>query len=237
MTNLILGECIEEMAKLPAGSVDAVICDPPYSSGGIHATSRKPEPARKYGAAGTKLDRPSFGGDNRDQRSYLTWSWAWMEEALRVMKPGAPICVFSDWRQIPILTDSLQCAGFVWRGIAVWDKTNECRPVMGRFSHQCEFILWGSSGPMALEREIGKLPGCFTFPTRQSDKFHMTGKPTGLMREIVKIVTSDGVVLDPFMGSGTTGVAALLEGRRFVGIERDPGYFEIARKRIDAAAA
>jgi len=61
----------------------------------------------------------------------------------------------------------------------------------------------------------------------------MTGKPTDLMRELVKIVPPDGVILDPFAGSGTTCVAAAMEGRRFIGIEMEPAYAEIAQRRLD----
>ena len=70
---------------------------------------------------------------------------------------------------------------------------------------------------------------------RQSDKHHMTGKPTPLMCELVRIVPPGALVLDPFMGGGTTGVAALIEGRRFIGCEIDPEYFDISCRRIQAA--
>ena len=69
------------------------------------------------------------------------------------------------------------------------------------------------------------------------DKHHMTGKPTALMRELVRPVLPGGVVLDPFAGSGTTGVAAVLSGRRFVGIEREAAYADISRNRLEAAVA
>jgi site-specific DNA-methyltransferase (adenine-specific) len=69
-------------------------------------------------------------------------------------------------------------------------------------------------------------------PVRQADKHHMTGKPTELMRALVRPVLPGGLVLDPFAGSGSTGVAALLEGRRFLGIEREAEYVRIARDRM-----
>lgn len=63
----------------------------------------------------------------------------------------------------------------------------------------------------------------------------MTGKPTPLLEELVEAAPPGGLVMDPFMGSGTTGVAAVRKGRRFVGIELDPHYFEIAKERINKA--
>ena len=72
---------------------------------------------------------------------------------------------------------------------------------------------------------------------KRDDKHHMTGKPTALMRELVRPVLPGGVVLDPFAGSGTTGVAAVLSGRRFIGIEREAAYADISRSRLEAAEA
>jgi DNA modification methylase len=72
---------------------------------------------------------------------------------------------------------------------------------------------------------------------RQSDKFHMTGKPSELMVELCRIPAPGAVVLDPFMGSGTTGVACVRTGRRFIGIEIDLEHYATARRRIEAELA
>lgn len=116
----------------------------------------------------------------------------------------------------------------------MWDKGEGSRlPVPGRPRHQCEFVAWGSNGPLPAGE--GALPGCLRAPVRQSDKHHVTGKPTEVMRWLAKLCPRGGSILDPFAGSGTTGVGAILEGRRFVGAEREPAYHEIARKRLDLA--
>ena len=81
------------------------------------------------------------------------------------------------------------------------------------------------------------LAGYFTYTVKQSDKFHMTGKPTPLMVDILEIVKEGGTVLDPFMGSGTTGVACVQTGRGFIGVEKDVSYFEVACKRIEQTQA
>ena len=113
-------EALAVLRSLPEHSVDALVTDPPYSgiADGRSANS-------KYQT--TKTPRyPEFAGDNRDQRSDFIWWTLWGTECLRLLKPGAPVLVFSDWRQYPVVSDALQVAGFVWRGTLAWDKTPRC---------------------------------------------------------------------------------------------------------------
>ncbi|MDX2023257.1 MAG: site-specific DNA-methyltransferase [Deltaproteobacteria bacterium] len=235
------GEAVSVLRALPAASIDAVITDPPYSSGGSQSAGRTVQPpSKKYGLSnGDGHKRPDFHGDNRDQRSFLRWCSLWLSECLRASASGAPVVVFTDWRQLPTVTDALQIAGWVWRGIAVWDKTEGARPQMGRFRSQCEYMVWGTNGPSdrAIDNAVGVLPGCFRHFVKKVDRFHVTGKPTPLMEDVVKICRPKGVVLDPFAGSGTTLVAALAQGRRAIGCELSDEYAEIARGRCSSAAA
>jgi site-specific DNA-methyltransferase (adenine-specific) len=115
----------------------------------------------------------------------------------------------------------------------VWDKTDAARPQVGRFASQCEYVVWGSAGPLPDRREIGVLRGVIRERVDPRKKHHMTGKPENVMRALARICVSDGVILDPFAGSGTTGVGALLEGRRFVGVELTDSYSHIARDRLN----
>jgi site-specific DNA-methyltransferase (adenine-specific) len=230
-------EALAALTRLPAGSVDAIVSDPPYSSGGPFRSDREQDPTTKYVQTGLAHKRPSFAGDNRDQRSYLKWCTLWLAECLRVAKKGAPVVIFSDWRQLPIMSDALQAGGWVWRGVVPWNKTEGSRPRIGGFRTQCEYALWGSNGPFPPRPEIGALPGLVTAFVRQSDKFHIAGKPTTVMQALVSVCDAGGVVLDPFMGSGTTGVAALTTGRRFVGIECDRVWFDVAAKRLASTQA
>jgi site-specific DNA-methyltransferase (adenine-specific) len=231
------GDALAVLRAMPDASVDAVITDPPYSSGGFTRGDRSLPPAMKYTMNGTKIERPRFSGDNRDQRSFVYWCALWLGECLRVAKPGAPLCVFTDWRQLPTMTDAVQAGGWVWRGIVVWDKTEACRPAMGRFAAQCEYVVWGTAGPSRDDEDVGCLWGVIREPVRMADKHHVTGKPTAVMQRLVRICPPDGVVLDPFAGSGTTGVAALLEGRTFLGVEVAAEYVRIARDRLEATGA
>lgn len=235
---LIEGDALDVIRSLPDASVDALITDPPYSSGGMFRGDRVGmNTTEKYVQTGQMVGRADFAGDNRDQRSFAYWCALWLGELIRVCKPGAPGLLFSDWRQLPSVTDALQAGGWIWRGIVAWDKTEATRPQMGRFRSQCEYVVWGSNGPMEPRESVGVLPGYFRQGVMQDDKFHITGKPTALMCDLVKICEPGGVILDPFAGSGTTGVAALLRGYRFIGIERTAEYSDVAQRRLQAAVA
>lgn len=232
--------CTESLALLQGmedNTVDAVVTDPPYSSGGFSRDDKARPTGEKYQSSNVREKYPEFGGDSRDQRSYLMWCALWISECVRVLKPGGYFMAFTDWRQLPVMTDALQAGGVFWRGTIAWDKGRGARaPHKGYFKHQCEYVLWGTKGPAVQLTHDGPFDGCYSIPVRQADKHHMTGKPTELMRELVRPVVPGGLVLDPFAGSGTTGVAALMTGRRFIGVEREPQYYDIARDRLEEAA-
>lgn len=233
MIRLIQGEALRSLRELPAASVDALVTDPPYSSGGLTRGDRMAPASSKYCQDGDGLGRPDFEGDNRDQRGWLAWCGLWLAECRRVVKPGGYALMFSDWRQLPQATDALQCGGFVWRGLVAWDKTEGARaPHTGYFRHQCEYVAWGTAGPCPKADGRGPFPGCIRVPVRQADKHHQTGKPTELMRRLLRCVPPGGVVLDPFMGSGTTGLAAAELGLSFLGIELTAENFAVAEARI-----
>ena len=236
---LLCGDCLELIESIPDGSVDMVLSDPPYSSGGLFAGDRKRSTVEKYyneeynGAARFR----SFSGDNMDQRSFTEFMRMVLAKARRKSRPGALAAIFADWRNLPALTDALQAAGWVWRGVVVWDKgTSRNQP--GRFRPDCEYIAWGSNGGLPVDWTPGSraLPGCYHVPgvnTRQ--KHHQTEKPVQLLEKLLAICPEGGTVLDPFMGSGSTGVACVNTGRSFAGMELDPGYFETAKRRIEEA--
>lgn len=229
---LYLGDCLETLPGLQR--VDAVITDPPYASGGMYRADRTMAVADKYVQGGVARDWKAFAGDAKDQRSWMSWCTEWLKRL--PIDEGAYVLSFIDWRQLPAVTDAFQWAGLMWRGIAPWDKGLGARaPHKGYLRHQCEYIVWGTAGKIPIAEHSGPFPGAYSAKVLQADKHHMTGKPTALMRELVRVVPPDALVLDPFMGSGTTGVGAVLEGRRFVGIECDPGHFDVACRRIAQA--
>lgn len=231
---LVLGDSLQILAGINAGSFDALITDPPYSSGGIHMGARQQAASTKYVQGGQKLAYHEFEGENRDQRSHGFWMTLWLSECYRLLRDGAPVCIFTDWRQLPLTTDAMQAAGFTWRGVLPWDKTEGVRPQLGRFRNQAEYIVWGSKGGMPLDRKVPVLPGVIREPVRKIDKHHMTGKPTELMRQVVRICEPGGQILDPFAGSGTTLVAAELEGYGWYGCEMSAHYHKVATGRLQA---
>jgi site-specific DNA-methyltransferase (adenine-specific) len=143
------GDCFDLLHDL--SGVDAVITDPPYSSGGAMRSDRAQAVTVKYVNSDTAAYRPDFAGDNRDQRSFAVWCAMWLNAARRASVPGAVVASFIDWRQMPTLSDAVQAGGWVWRGVAIWDK-GYGRPTPGRFSNAAEYVVWGSNGPMP-ERE------------------------------------------------------------------------------------
>lgn len=232
---VVRGDAIETLRRLPEASFDSLVTDPPYCSGGTGTSSRTGRSAaQKYISSDSKSGHalPDFGGDEKDQRSFTLWAHLWLSEALRVVRPGGSALVFIDWRQLPALSDALQMAGWRWRGIVVWAKTN-ARPQKGCFTNACEYILWASHGQPDRDHVPPILPGVYTMASpRGAERRHITGKPVDLMRQILRSTPPGGKILDPFAGSGTTGVAATLEGRRFFGVERSADYAQIARDRI-----
>lgn len=233
LNQIILGDSLEILKKIPDNTIDAVITDPPYCSGGRGISEKTKLPKTKYNnSSGTY--RPDFAGDAKDQRLWLHWCILWINECQRILKPGGYFLMFSDWRQLPAATDAMQMGEISWRGIVTWDKGRGSRaPHKGYFRHQCEYIVWGTKGQCRKIDYAGPFDGCFSFPIKQSDKFHLTGKPTALMEKLVQIVPKGGVIVDPFAGSGTTLVAAKLHEINYIGCEKTLDYYNIARKRLN----
>lgn len=222
------------LLRLPDACVDGVLTDPPYSSGGLFRADRQLDARLKY-TPQTSRDLATFGGDNRDQRSFAYWSSLWMAQCLRVTRPGGILCVFTDWRQLPTTTDAIQSGGWLWRGIVPWDKTEAARPDKGRFRNQCEYVLWGSKGRIDDREDAPCLPGVFRIYQKPGTKEHIAGKPVGLMRQLLPILPRDSIILDPFAGAGSTAMACIEEGYRFIGFEISPDWTVIANRRTQVS--
>lgn len=236
---LLQGDCLELMKEIPDGSVDMVLADPPYSSGGLFAGDRKASTRTKYtdsdynGAARFQ----NFSGDNMDQRSFTEFMRMVLSKCRQKAKPESICAAFVDWRNIASMIDAIQAAGWIYRGIACWNKGN-ARNIPGRYRQDCEFIVWGTNGPKTVDWTPGfsAYPGLYTEKSVSTKKkHHQTEKPVELMEKLLAICPTGGTVLDPFMGSGSTGVACVNTGRSFVGMELDPGYFETGCSRIAEA--
>ncbi len=221
------GDCL---AVLPTVDlVDAVLTDAPYSSGGLHQAERNAPTGVKYLGNEHRHLYSDFAGDNRDQRSFAHWSALWLGLARDRTRPGGVCGLFSDWRQLPVTTDALQAGGWIWRGVAVWDKTEAARPQRGRYRNQAEYLAWGSNGSMPATGPV--VPGVFRHRVERL-KLHQAGKPPGMLADMLALCGC--TVLDPFMGSGSMGVAAIRTGRRYIGIEISPHWYDVARRRLEA---
>jgi site-specific DNA-methyltransferase (adenine-specific) len=230
-------EALAALNELALSDVAVVVADPPYSSGGMFRSDRAVPTGEKYRgwSHSPNETRPpaksygSFSGDSRDQRSYLTWCSLWLSALWAKAKPTAQAFVCTDWRQLPTTTDAVQAGGWTWRGLCVWDK-GVGRPMRGRFRNHLEYIVWASHGEMPEAADIYPSTLLKHAPP-SSDREHVTQKPVTLIKELMSIAP-DGLLVDPFMGVGTSLVAAKDAGRAAVGIEIEERYCEIAANRL-----
>lgn len=232
MIEIYNGNCRDFLSTYTGPKFDAVITDPPYASGGATLSERSASTAEKYTNTKRRCPFPDFAGDQMDARSWLHFMTDVLELARVHCHDGAVLAVFCDWRQMPLLSDAIQWAGWMWRGTIVWDKLTS-RPQKGRFRQQAEFALWASNGRLPIDRPVPVLPGVFQACNVQGiRRMHQTQKPLDLMRNICKICVPGGRVLDPFAGSGSTLEAAELEGFDSIGVELSPEIAKTASERL-----
>ena len=128
---IIHGDALLELRNMHGADYAAIITDPPYASGGMSMAERSRSTRDKYTSYGEQGNPyPDFSGDALAQRAWTSFMHEIMVAARAACKPGAVCALFVDWRQLPALTDAIQWAGWVWRGVAVWDKMNS-RPHAG----------------------------------------------------------------------------------------------------------
>lgn len=221
------GDALEIMGRLASDSVGVVFTDPPYSSGARNS-------ARLRGRGSMRRDEGEFGsdewigGDNLSAHGFAMLVRLFGVESLRVVARDGHLFSFIDWRQLPVLQGALEASGWSARALLVWDKVSFG---MGNgFRQQAEFVLHASKGigDNFLRHDLGTVFQAL----RQSNEIgHPTVKPIGLVQRCLSAVP--GSVLDPFMGSGTTLLAARGIGRQGIGIEIEESYCEIAAKRLD----
>ena len=123
-----------------------------------------------------------------------------------------------------------------WMAEWLYDARKACKkgapiPQKGRFRQQAEYIVWGSNGPMPINRPVSCLPGVFRYSNPQN-RIHVTEKPLQLMKDVIQICEPGGLILDPFAGAGTTILAAAEEGYEAVGIEVTDAYYKLGTDRV-----
>jgi len=227
--DLRLGDCLEVMQGIESDSIDAMVTDPPYCSGGFSETAKRQ--AKGQGLRSETIrDVGWFINDNMSSAGLIWLLRTMAVEAYRLLRDGASLTLFTDWRMVPHLAPALESSGLRYQNMLIWDKGN---PGLGTgFRPQYEVILHlvkgtgrfhdFSAGNVLRESRVGA-----------AERLHQTEKPVELLQRIVRVVCpTGGLVLDPFMGSGSTGVAAVSEGMRFIGIERALEHVETARRRL-----
>jgi modification methylase len=243
---IIVGDCIEELARLPEGSVDLVFADPPYNLQ-LANTLLRPNNSRVDGVDDDWDKFSSFA-------DYDAFTRDWLIACRRVLKPNGSLWVIGSYHNIFRVGTLLQDLGYWVLNDVIWRKTNPMPNFRGRrFTNAHETMIWASMGQKArytfnyesmkaLNEDLQMrsdwlLPICSGAERLKQDgrKMHPTQKPEALLQRVILASTHVGdVVLDPFMGSGTTAVAAKRLGRTFVGIEREDAYAEAARARLKA---
>ncbi len=218
------GDCLDVLDSLDV-SAQAIVMDPPYSSGTRQATNRS---ASNIPKRGEKWSRAGLVWDT----SFSTFGLSVFANVLfrkikAVLADGAHVYAFIDWRQYPLLSLSVESAGLFTNNLLVWDKG--VYALGGNYRSQHELIVFASHGTATPLRrhDRGNVMSC----KRVSGGEHPTEKPVDLIGQILDCAPL-GIVIDPFMGGGSTLIAAARNGRSAVGIEIEERYCEIAAKRL-----
>jgi modification methylase len=248
LDQVLVGDCVAELSRLPEASIDLVFADPPYNLQLENALLRPDQSL--VDAVDDDWDKFSSFAD------YDAFTRAWLLACRRAMKPDATLWVIGSYHNIFRVGAILQELGFWILNDVVWLKANPMPNFRGRrFTNAHETMIWASRSPQAKSytfhyealkagnedlqvRSDWFMPLCTggeRLKDAQGRKLHPTQKPEALLQRVMLASSNPGdVVLDPFFGSGTTGAVARRLGRRFVGIERDAHYADAARARIDA---
>ena len=256
LDSVLVGDTVAEMNKLPECSVDVIFADPPYNlqlAGDLH----RPNNTKVDGVDNAWDQFAREGGDPLDSFSaYDAFTREWLASARRILKDHGSIWVIGSYHNIFRVGTALQDQGFWVLNDIVWRKTNPMPNFRGtRFTNAHETMIWCSKNKDAKGvtfnyeamktlnddvqmRSDWTIPLC-TGPERikkDGKKAHPTQKPEALLYRVLLASTKPGdVILDPFLGSGTTAAVAKKMRRHFIGIERDETYAEVARERIAAA--
>ncbi|MBK1794510.1 site-specific DNA-methyltransferase [Devosia sp. WQ 349] len=244
---VLMGDCIDHMNSLPAGSIDLIFADPPYNLQLEQGLTRPDQ---------SKVDAVDDDWDKFDSFAhYDEFTRAWMAAARRVLKPDGAMWVIGSYHNIFRVGTALQDLGFWMMNDIVWRKANPMPNFRGtRFTNAHETLIWAAKSQksrvtfnyeaMKLANDDTQMRSDWLFPIctgnerlkgEDDSKLHPTQKPEALLFRILNATTKPGdIVLDPFFGTGTTGAVARKLGRHFIGIDREENYIKGARERIAA---
>ncbi len=245
---ILVGDCVAEMAKLPAASVDLVFADPPYNLQ-LQGDLKRPDDSR-VDAVDDDWDKfASFS-------AYDDFTRGWLTACRRMMKPAATLWVIGSYHNIFRVGALMQDLGFWILNDIVWRKSNPMPNFRGRrFTNAHETLIWAARDAdkrnytfnyealkagnddvqMRSDWFIPLCTGEERLKGRDGKKLHPTQKPEALLARVILAASRpDDLVLDPFCGTGTTGAVAHRLRRRFIGFEREADYATAAERRIAA---
>jgi len=236
------GDCFDLFEAIPDNSIDCVWTDPPYflSNGGMTCVAGRM----------VKVDKGKWD-ESRGVEEDHKFNRAWLSQCYRVLKPAGTIWVSGTHHVYFSVGMAMMQIGYRILNDIVWQKTNP-PPNLGRrcFTHSTEMLIWATKAKkgsrhrytfhydeMCRENNGKQMQTVWTFPAAGRDEKtfgkHPTQKPVALIDRCLRASTDpNNLVLDPFAGSGSTGVAARRLGRRYVGIESEEQFVEIAVKRL-----
>lgn len=213
MIDLRQGDCLEIMNEIPEKSVDLILTDSPYGFG-YQSNMKK------------NKDLPMFYDRN------TSWLNEWLYKANKILKDDGHLYMFAPVQKIDEFKQKIENF-FIIKNILVWDKNGfGMGDLYGQYAPSYEFIVFavkeqGKKLNGKRERDLLSFNKC-------KPELHPTQKPVELLKYLIeKSSNENDTVLDPFMGSGSTGVAAKTLNRKFIGIELDEKYFNIAKERIE----
>ena len=250
---LIHGDCFKKLDKIEEKSIDMIFADPPYflSGGGISCSSGRQVSVNK-GTWDSKLEI--------DER--LKYHRGWIKKCREVLKDNGTIWVSATLHSVYAIGVALEMEGFSIINNIIWQKTNPSPNLACRcFTHSTETVIWARKqlsakkkgkhtfnyALMKEENDGKQMKDVWSFEeepefyvsstTPKSEKKegkHPTQKPLGLIERIIKSSTNEGdLVLDPFSGSGTTGIAAIKLNRKYIGIEQEKDYLDLTIRRLE----
>jgi len=240
---LIQGDCLKVLPKIPDESVDLVVTDPPYNISQENKKLSRKSLSSKLHKRDSDIILDFGEWDRRTEEEYKVFTERWFKEIVRILKPKSWFLSFFSKERIGYFTDPLDGLfkkyGFKTRTVITWCKSNPTpsfRKV--NFLSSTEFIVVGSKGKCKVRNflEQKHMKNYFITPNSSSwqETEHPTEKPLSLIKWLIRICSNkNDTVLDPFLGSGTTMKACLELRRNCIGIEINPEYIEITKKRLN----